>query len=182
MSIGPRCLAATIANWFERVLPMDARIGKFTLTLGRCDKIAAEWMHRHGQLFLRLSLGIVFIWLGALKPLGISPVNHLIANTVPWPSPDVFIPILGYWEMLIGVGLLVRPLIRMALTLLFLQIFGTALPLVLLPQVCFTSFPFGLTLEGQYIVKNLVIISAAIVIGGGLSARSKAAVLEPVPV
>lgn len=160
---------------------MDAKIGKFTITLGRCDKIAAEWMHRHGQLLLRLSLGILFIWLGALKPLGISPVNELVARTVHWPPPDVFIPLLGYWEMLIGVGLLIRPLIRLALTLLFLQIIGTALPLVLLPEVCFAAFPLGLTLEGQYIVKNLVIISAAIVVGGGLSTRSKVAALEPAP-
>jgi uncharacterized membrane protein YkgB len=42
---------------------------------------------------------------------------------------------------------------------------GTFLPLILLPEVCFTSFPFGLTLEGQYIVKNLIIISAALVVG-----------------
>tara|TARA_Y100001970_G_scaffold119565_1_gene148325 strand:+ start:335 stop:508 length:174 start_codon:yes stop_codon:yes gene_type:complete len=43
---------------------------------------------------------------------------------------------------------------------------GTFLPLVLLPEICFTNFPFGLTLEGQYIIKNLIIISAGLVIGG----------------
>ena len=60
----------------------------------------------------------------------------------------------------------VRPLIRISIFLLFLQMPGTFLPLVLLPEVCFTDFPYGLTLEGQYIVKNLIIISSALVIGG----------------
>ena len=67
---------------------------------------------------------------------------------------------------MIGVFLLYRPTIRLAILLLFLQMPGTALPLVLLPDVCFTNFPFGLTLEGQYIIKNLVLIAAGIVIGG----------------
>ena len=79
--------------------------------------------------------------------------------------PDVFVPLLGWWEVLIGIGLAVRPLIRAALFLLALQMPGTFLPLVILPSVCFTSFPFGLTLEGQYIVKNLILISAALVVG-----------------
>jgi hypothetical protein len=50
---------------------------------------------------------------------------------------------------------------------------GTFLPLVLLPEVCFTIFPFGLTLEGQYIVKNLVIIGSALVIGSGLAKKTE---------
>ncbi|WP_226666888.1 hypothetical protein [Microbulbifer aggregans] len=146
------------------------KIGNFEL--GRCDERAAEWMHRHGQVFLRYSLGIVFIWLGALKPLGLSPVNTLITNTVFWFPSDVFIPFLGFWEVAIGVCLIFRPLLRVALTLLFLQLFGTVLPLAVVPEVCFTTFPYGLSLEGQYIIKNIIILSAAIVVGGGLSEQS----------
>jgi hypothetical protein len=55
---------------------------------------------------------------------------------------------------------------RATLFLLFLQMAGTALPLVVLPEAVWTEFPYGLTLEGQYIVKNLVIIGAALVLGG----------------
>jgi len=95
-----------------------------------------------------------------------SPAAELVRNTVYWFPPDIFIPLLGYWEIAIGVCLLFRPLIRVAILLLFLQMPGTMLPLVLLPDVCFTSVPFGLTIEGQYIIKNLVLISAGIVIGG----------------
>jgi hypothetical protein len=74
--------------------------------------------------------------------------------------------VLGAWEVLIGVSLLYRPLIRLGILLLFLQMPGTFLPIVLLPDVVYTVFPYGLTVEGQYIVKNLVIIGAALVVGG----------------
>jgi len=125
-----------------------------------------SWMNRYGQLFLRWSLGIIFIWFGALKPFGLSPAQELVSNTVYFVDPDWFIPLLGWWEVAIGAGLLFRPLIRPAIFLLFLQMPGTFLPLVLLPEVCFTDFPWGLTMEGQYIIKNLILISSALVIGG----------------
>ena len=130
------------------------------------DFIIATWMSRYGYLFLRISLGIIFIWFGLLKVFGQSPANDLVARTVYWLNPEIFIPILGWWETLIGTCFLFRPLIRVGILLLFLQIGGTFLPLVILPQVCFIKFPFVLSMEGQYIVKNLLIISAAIVIGG----------------
>jgi uncharacterized membrane protein YkgB len=123
-------------------------------------------MSRYGQRFLRWSLGVIFIWFGALKPFGLSPAQELVTNTVYFVDPSWFIPFLGWWEVSIGVGLLFRPLIRPAIFLLFVQMPGTFLPLVLLPEVCFTQFPLGLTLEGQYIIKNLILISAALVIGG----------------
>jgi uncharacterized membrane protein YkgB len=132
----------------------------------KIDELIAGWMNRNGHLFLRISMGIIFIWFGLLKPYGHSPANDLVARTVYWIDPEIFIPFLGYWEAFIGVCLLFRRLIRLAIFLLFLQISGTFLPLVILPEVCFVKFPFVLTLEGQYIVKNLLIISSAIVIGG----------------
>jgi len=113
-----------------------------------------------------MPLRAIFIWFGLLKPLGISPAEELVSRTVYFFSPDWFVPFLGWWEVLIGVCLLFRPLIRVAIFLLFLQMGGTILPLFILPEACFTSIPFGLTLEGQYIIKNLIIISAALVIGG----------------
>jgi len=138
---------------------MDAR-------LDAIDRRIAGWMQRYGLRFLRFSLAVIFIWFGILKPLGMSPAEHLVRNTVYWFDPDIFVPILGMWEVAIGVGLLFRPLLRFAILLLFLQMPGTFLPLVLLPEVCFTRFPVGLTLEGQYIIKNLILIAAALVVGG----------------
>lgn len=137
------------------------------------DQRIAGWMERYGRFFLRLSLGIIFIWFGGLKLTGLSPANELVARTVYWFSPDVFIPILGWWEILIGVFLLYRPLIRLAILLLLVQMPGTMLPLFLLPEVCFNHFPWGPTIEGQYIIKNLVLVSAAVVIGGTVRSETK---------
>ncbi|MCH9023738.1 MAG: hypothetical protein IH931_00230 [candidate division Zixibacteria bacterium] len=136
------------------------------------DQHIASWMYKYGMLVLRISLAVVFIWFGALKPLGISPAEELVKRTVYWLPPELFLPILGFWEVAIGVCLLYRPFIRAAILLLFLQMPGTMLPLILLPDVCFTKFPFGLTLEGQYIIKNLILISAGLVIGGTVRLRN----------
>jgi len=156
-----------------KYLPRPVRFPmNFSDWFNHIDNNIAGWMDKYGRFFLRVSLAIIFIWFGGLKFFGISPANDLVAHTVYWVSSDVFIPILSVWEVAIGVCLLFRPMIRVALFLLFLQMPGTMLPLIVLPKICFTQFPFGLTLEGQYIIKNLVLISAAFVVGG--SVRRKA--------
>ena len=147
---------------------MEATSSKFA----RMDEAIAAWMHRHGVTFLRISIAIVFIWFGVLKPLGVSPATELVERTVYWVDPKWFIPFLGWWEVLIGLCMLWRPLIRASIGLLALQMPGTFLPLVLLPKVCFLHVPWAPTLEGQYIIKNLVLISAAIVIGGTVGRKS----------
>jgi len=128
-------------------------------------------MRRWGTLALRVSLGIIFIWFGALKPLGISPAEPLVIATVGWlPLFDapVWVGIIGWWEVAIGVTFLFRRTLRVAIALLALQMAGTFMPLVLLPEVTFQAghLPYGPTIEGQYIIKNLLILSAALVVGG----------------
>ena len=135
----------------------------------RMDYWNVHAMHRYGFILLRYSLAIIFFWFGILKPLGVSPASELIANTVFWFSADWFVPFLGWWEVAIGILMLFRPTVKYALLLLFMQIPGTFLPLVLLPDVTFTEFPYGLTLEGQYIIKNLTLIAAAIAVGGTIN-------------
>ena len=133
----------------------------------KLDIFISKHMSNYGILLSRYSLAMIFIWFGLLKPLGISPAQELVENTVYWfDDKATFVNFLGWWEVVIGFTMCFRPLIRISIFLLFLQIPGTFLPLVLLPEVCFTDFPYGLTLEGQYIVKNLIIISSALVIGG----------------
>ena len=139
------------------------------------DRWFINFLNRSSLTILRMSLAIIFIWFGALKPFGQSPAVDLIKKTVYWLDPDVFIPILGVWEMAIGICLLSAPLIRVGLFLLALQMPGTFLPLVLLPEICFINFPFDLTLEGQYIVKNLVLIGAGLVVGSRLVPLEKVA-------
>lgn len=141
-------------------------MGHWINQLDNIDRKIAGWMYGYGHLFLRVSVAIVFIWFGLLKPFGSSPAQELVKRTVFWLPADLFVPFLGWWEVAIGVGLLFKPLIRVAIFLLLLQMPGTMLPLILLPEVCFVQFPFVLTMEGQYIIKNLVLISAALVVGG----------------
>ena len=130
------------------------------------DLRIAAWMARRGPALLRIALGVIFVWFGALKLVdGASPAEALVARTVPFDMAWFF-PLLGVWEIAIGIGLIVRPWIRAAIFLLFLQMPGTFLPLIVAPDAVWTSFPFVLTLEGQYIVKNLVLVAAALVVGG----------------
>lgn len=137
-----------------------------TSRFDRVDRAIAGFMSRWGHLALRISLGVIYIWFGLLKPLGLSPAADLVAATTPWVPREFAIAFIGWWEVVIGVCLLARPLLRVAIALLFLQMLGTFAPLVMLPHVTFTHPPLGLTMEGQYIIKNLLIISAALVIGG----------------
>lgn len=137
--------------------------------LKQADPLIVNWMHRYGTLLMRISLGIVFVWFGGLKTIGISPATELVSMTVSnWVDPAWFVPFLGYWEVLIGICFLYRPWVRVGIVLMALQMPGTMMPLFLLPDVTFTAFPYGLTLAGQYIVKNLVLISGAILVGGTL--------------
>ncbi len=133
----------------------------------KIDQSVTRWMARTGLTFLRVGLGVIFFWFGVLKFFpGLSPAENLVRNTVYFFDPDIFIPILAAWEALIGVGLMTGKFMRLTLLLLFLQMPGTALPLLILPDVVWNVFPYGLTIEGQYIVKNLVLIGAGLVLGG----------------
>lgn len=117
---------------------------------------------------LRYALALIFFWFGLQKMLGISPAEEMVRHATNWFGVHQFVIFLGLWEVVIGVCLAIRPLMRIGLLLMFLQFPGTFLPLFLNPEDCFTIFPYGLTLEGQYIFKNLILISAGLVIIGSL--------------
>jgi uncharacterized membrane protein YkgB len=139
--------------------------------LNDLDRWIATFMQRWGTLALRISLAIIFVWFGILKPLGISPAEPLVLATVRWLpllDPPTWVVVIGWWEVLIGLAFLFRGTVRVAIGLLALQMVGTLLPLVLLPEITFQAgrFPYAPTMEGQYIIKNLLIISAALVVGG----------------
>ena len=121
--------------------------------------------------FLRVALGLIFLWFGVLKFFpDLSPAQDLAARTIEDLSlgvvrSDVALPVLAVWECLIGLGLLTGRFLRATLLLLAVQMLGTLTPLILYPAETFTVFPVAPTLEGQYILKNLVIIAAAMVVG-----------------
>ena len=139
-------------------------------------------MARHGVTLTRVALGIVFFWFGALKLVpGMSPAAELATRTITHLTGGLVVPglalvLLGIWEVLIGLGLLTGGFLRITLLMLFLQMPGTMLPLLFFPGDTFTAVPYAPTLEGQYIIKNLVLVAAAIVVGatvrgGQLSAK-----------
>src|SRR5690606_28025375 len=131
----------------------------------------------------RISMGIVFFWFGALKLFpDLSPAENLIRESITFFSMSWFLPFLAVWEMVIGIGFITGKFMRLTILLLFLQMPGTISPVFLRPDLVFTQFPFGLTLAGQYIVKNLLMISAALVVGatvrgGGLTSDPTALTL-----
>jgi uncharacterized membrane protein YphA (DoxX/SURF4 family) len=135
------------------------------------DVEVTEWMARRAVTLLRCSLGVVFFWFGVLKFVpDLSPAADLAARTLTTLSlglvaPGLLLPGLAAWECLIGLGLLSGRCLRLTILLLLLQMVGTLTPLLLFPTLTFTHVPFAPTLEGQYILKNLVLISAALVIG-----------------
>ena len=137
----------------------------------RTDRRLTRWMAREGPLLLRISLGIVFLWFGALKFFpDLSPAQDLAIRTMHTLSfgrvpPSVTLPVLAGWECLIGLGLLTGRLLRVTLLLMFVQMLGTITPVFLFPSEVFVRIPYAPTLEGQYIIKNLVLISAGVVIG-----------------
>lgn len=156
----------------------DTAINRLNGYFDQVDQGITHWMARYGLLIMRLGLGVVFFWFGALKLVpGLSPAEDLVRHTIYFVDPDLFLPVLAVWEMLIGLGLITGKWMRLTLLLLFLQMPGTALPLVLLPEVTWTVFPYGLTMEGQYIIKNLALIGAALVLGGTVRGGR----LEPEP-
>jgi uncharacterized membrane protein YkgB len=136
------------------------------------DQKITAWMDRYCLILMKYSLALIFIWFGLLKPLGMSPEEELIKRTVYFFPPDIVLNVLGCWEVAIGIGLLYKPLLRLSLFLLLIELPGTFLPLIVLPDICFHSIPFGLSLEGQYIIKNLFLIGAAFVIGSKVSEHS----------
>ena len=136
----------------------------------RLDERLRPLLARIGVPLLRISLGVVFLWFGLLKIFDVSPVSGLVANTIYWFDPDVVVPALGVFEVFVGACLVAGRLMRIALPLLVLQMAGTFMVLVLLPDVAFRDGnPFLLTVEGEFVVKNLVLLSSALVIGSRLA-------------
>ena len=115
------------------------------------------------DFLVRIPLFIIFFWFGLLKVLKMSPATELIIDTVYWMpflSPETWAIVIRYWEMAIGICFLDKRTTLIAVILMFLQMTGTFMPLIILPEVTFqNSNPLLPTLEGQYIIKNIIIIT-----------------------
>ena len=139
-------------------------------TFRTIDRRLTHWLADHGLTSLRISIGLIFIWFGVLKfwP-GLSPadqlagatIDRLFAGLIPEDAARISLAVL---ETAIGLGLVSGRLMRFTLLLLVGQMLGTVTPLLLFPEVTWSQ-PFVPTLEGQYILKNIVLVSAALTIG-----------------
>ncbi len=130
------------------------------------DQKIFDAFHRHGHKVHRLSLGFIFVWYGLLKPFGEKTTTSLLANTIYFFPPEFVLPLLGWWEVAIGICLIYRPLVRFSIILQFIRIPGTILALYMHPEVCFVHIPLVPSPEGQYLIKDIVILFAGIAIAG----------------
>ncbi len=135
------------------------------------DRNTVNWMARNGIMILRISVGIVFLWFGIVKFVpGLSPADALATETFKALTfgivePAIGRPIIAAWEVAIGLGLLSGHFLRLTLLLMGVQLIGAMSPLLLFPAQTWKFPPFVLTIEGQYIVKDIILIAAGIVIG-----------------
>jgi len=144
--------------------------GAWSLYLSVDDRVVGL-LSRVGPPLLRSSLGTMFAWFGALKIAGTTPVADLVADTVYWFDPGWFVPLLGGFEVFVGVFLVLGKLMRLVLLLFVLQMVGTFLVFVVQPEVAFErGNPLLLTVEGEFVAKNLVLLAAGLVVGSRLQA------------
>ena len=134
--------------------------------ISKLDKLMVDDMRKWGIPILRVMLGIVFLWFGALKIFGVTPVTDLVGQTYSFFPVTEFLVFLGVWEVVIGIGLILKIFLRSVLAILWLQMLGTFIASILEPSMFFNGNIFLLTIEGEFLVKNLVLVASGIVIGG----------------
>ena len=131
------------------------------------DNLLLTSLRRWSITALRLALGAVFLWFGALKLFANSPVTSLIRETYTFLPVSIFILVLGVWEMLIGIGIIFKRALRCVLILVTIHLVGTFTAIWFKPGLFFVQgVPFCLTVDGEFVMKNLVLITAALVIAG----------------
>jgi putative oxidoreductase len=139
------------------------------------DRLAAL-VRPYSLTMLRVSLGVVFVWFGALKVADATPVADLVAGTVPWVDPSWFVPLLGGVEVLLGIGLIIGRYLTAVAAVLAGHLSGTFLVLLMQPHIAFQhGNPLLLTTVGEFVVKNVVLISAALVLASRLREPLRAA-------
>jgi putative oxidoreductase len=126
---------------------------------------AVDVLRRVGLTLLRISLGVVFVWFGALKVANVTPVGELVAGTLPFVDPAWFVPFLGGVEVALGLGLLFGRAITVVSAVLVAHLCGTFLVLVMQPELAFQNGnPLLLTTIGEFVIKNVVLIASALVL------------------
>jgi uncharacterized membrane protein YkgB len=142
--------------------------------LGKTDEKIIDLMRRIFFPFARFAIFLPFFWFGLLKVIEASPASPLVlallGKTMPFISPDAFLVGFGIFEMIIGISLLIPHFERPAIALLLLHLFTTMMPLFILPSLTWQR-AFVPTMEGQYIIKNILFIALAMGIAAHLRPR-----------
>jgi uncharacterized membrane protein YkgB len=131
------------------------------------------WCARHAPLLTRASLVIIFVWFGLLKVCGVSPAAELVSRTFFFIPARIIVPVLGAAEIAIGFCFLFPRLLPLGLCLLALHLPGTFLSYLVVPELCFVHAPWMLTADGEFVLKNLLLISAALFLAGTLPSRPR---------
>ncbi len=166
-------LASSVPRGFTR--PRFGRLGRWARAW---DERSSSWMGRHGTLCLRIAMGTLYVWFGALKFFpGFSPLEGFATRTMEVLGaglipPQAGLMALAVWECLIGLALLAGRAPRTALILIVAHMAATLIPLFAIPREIWIQFPFILTLPGKYLIRHLALFSAAIVIATAVAQRA----------
>ena len=151
---------------------MRAKITFYRIAVSYFEYRVSAAIRPFSLVLLRLSLGAIFIWFGALKIMNITPVAALVAGTVPWVDRSWFVPALGVVEVVVGAAMIAGRWLTVVSCVLIAHLAGTMLVLVMQPNVAFQhGNPLLLTTEGEFVVKNIVLISASLVLAARLSPK-----------
>lgn len=163
----PRNLTKSVVLRLQPRVDSNLRGPVFVPLVSHVDEMVLAVLRRWSIPVLRVALGLVFIWFGALKALGVSPVTTLIQETYSFLPVHPFLLILGAWEMLVGIGVILKRALRCVLILLGIHLAGTFVALWFNPPHFFVQgFPLFLTADGEFVMKNLVLVASALVIAG----------------
>lgn len=130
------------------------------------ERAFLAFVEDHSLTMLRYSMVVVYIWFGLLTMAGMSETAGLVADVFPFVPRDVFLVVLGGWEVAVGLTLLSRRTLRLAVVLLATHAVVVMLALVLFPSETFSYFPYGPSFEGVYIIKDWVLLAGAMTVGG----------------
>ncbi|MDQ4137880.1 MAG: DoxX family protein [Actinomycetota bacterium] len=162
-----------------RTEPALVRRTPFTLLGDLADVVIAVFKPFAVPL-LRIALAVVYVWFGVLKLLGLSPVADLVAGMVPFVPAETAVMGMGIAEVVLGLALAVGVFVPWIAAIQVAHLFGTFLVFVVHPDIAFVGNPFVVTLEGEFIAKNLVLVTALIVVATH-TARAKRAKAAPIP-
>jgi uncharacterized membrane protein YkgB len=156
------------------------RAGAVLDRVSRLERRLAASVRRGSVPALRIALSLVFIWFGALKVTGETPVGKLVGGVAPWLPQGPFVSGLGVFEVLLGVALLIGYRVVWVALLMIAHLAGTFLVFLTEPGAAFLhGNPLLVTMAGEFVAKNMVLIAAGLVLVA--FAHERPGSLEPAP-